>query len=292
MSVRLECKVCNRAFTRKFLLNQHLNTKKHKKLILENATSYKCDCGKIYFHKKSLKYHQNTCNVSKSTESNLQRMQQRLDDFEKERDELRSQIALLLDKHACQPTMTNNNHNNNTQNIDTQNIDTQNNIHIHINAFGHENLEYLDKKDILECISRVYKSVPALLEKIHFDPNHPENHNIKITNRKLPYAEVMDTKQKWKTMNKKEAIESMVINGYNFLDENYDDVKVNLSSSKKQGFEGFQDKMNDQDPRTMKQIKSDVEIMVMNGPPVSPLEEPSPPESPSVSSLESSSDFF
>jgi hypothetical protein len=211
-------------------------------------------------------------------------MQQRLDDFEKERDELRSQIALLLDKHACQPTTTNNN--------STQNIDTQNNIHIHINAFGHENLEYLDKKDILECISRVYKSVPALLEKIHFDPNHPENHNIKITNRKLPYAEVMDTKQKWKTMNKKEAIESMVINGYNFLDENYDDVKVNLSSSKKQGFEGFQDKMNDQDPRTMKQIKSDVEIMVMNGPPVSPLEEPSPPESPSVSSLESSSDFL
>lgn len=279
------CRHCQKTFQTKASLQRHCQTARHLVREKNDTVLHKCLCGKTFQHKSNLSRHRKQCKYVQSTsESNLQRMQQRLDDFEKERDELRSQIALLLDKHACQPTTTNNN--------STQNIDTQNNIHIHINAFGHENLEYLDKKDILECISRVYKSVPALLEKIHFDPNHPENHNIKITNRKLPYAEVMDTKQKWKTMNKKEAIESMVINGYNFLDENYDDVKVNLSSSKKQGFEGFQDKMNDQDPRTMKQIKSDVEIMVMNGPPVSPLEEPSPPESPSVSSLESSSDFL
>lgn len=279
------CRHCQKTFQTKASLQRHCQTARHLVREKNDTVLHKCLCGKTFQHKSNLSRHRKQCKYVQSTsESNLQRMQQRLDDFEKERDELRSQIALLLDKHACQPTMTNNN--------STQNIDTQNNIHIHINAFGHENLEYLDKKDILECISRVYKSVPALLEKIHFDPNHPENHNIKITNRKLPYAEVMDTKQKWKTMNKKEAIESMVINGYNFLDENYDDVKVNLSSSKKQGFEGFQDKMNDQDPRTMKQIKSDVEIMVMNGHPVSPLEEPSPPESPSVSSLESSPDFL
>lgn len=279
------CRHCQKTFQTKASLQRHCQTARHLVREKNDTVLHKCLCGKTFQHKSNLSRHRKQCKYVQSTsESNLQRMQQRLDDFEKERDELRSQIALLLDKHACQPTTTNNN--------STQNIDTQNNIHIHINAFGHENLEYLDKKDILECISRVYKSVPALLEKIHFDPNHPENHNIKITNRKLPYAEVMDTKQKWKTMNKKEAIESMVINGYNFLDENYDDVKVNLSSSKKQGFEGFQDKMNDQDSKTMKQIKSDVEIMVMNGPPVSPLEEPSPPESPSVSSLESSSDFL
>lgn len=279
------CRHCQKTFQTKASLQRHCQTARHLVREKNDMVLHKCLCGKMFQHKSNLSRHRKQCKYVQSTsESNLQRMQQRLDDFEKERDELRSQIALLLDKHACQPTTTNNN--------STQNIDTQNNIHIHINAFGHENLEYLDKKDILECISRVYKSVPALLEKIHFDPNHPENHNIKITNRKLPYAEVMDTKQKWKTMNKKEAIESMVINGYNFLDENYDDVKVNLPSSKKQGFEGFQDKMNDQDPRTMKQIKNDVEIMVMNGPPVSPLEEPSPPESPSVSSLESSSDFL
>ena len=57
-----------------------------------------------------------------------------------------------------------------------------------INAFGKENVEYLDDKTIAACIERVYKSIPAILEKIHFDPKHPENHNIKITNKKLPYA--------------------------------------------------------------------------------------------------------
>ena len=30
--------------------------------------------------------------------------------------------------------------------------------------------------------------------KIHFDPNHPENHNIKVTNRKNNYAKIIKDK--------------------------------------------------------------------------------------------------
>ena len=79
----------------------------------------------------------------------------------------------------------------------------------------------LDDKAILACIGRVYKSIPSLLEKIHFDPKHPENHNIRITNKKLPYASVMGNNQKWKTVDRKDAIETMVLNGYNMLDGKY-----------------------------------------------------------------------
>jgi hypothetical protein len=173
----------------------------------------------------------------------------------KEREELRTQISLLMDKHNTPSTNCNN----------TNNIETQQNITININAFGNENTDYLDDKAILGCIGRVYKSIPSLLEKIHFDPKHPENHNIKISNKKLPYASVMGINQKWKTVDRKDAIETMVLNGYNLLDEKYTENKNKMPAAKQQNFEGFQSKFETDDKDLMKQIKTDVDMMVLNG---------------------------
>jgi hypothetical protein len=174
-----------------------------------------------------------------------------------ERDELRTQIALLLDKYSTGNTT--NSHNNSHNKIENQNIT------ININAFGNENLEYIDDKAITECISRVYKSIPSLLEKIHFDPEHPENHNIKITNKKLPYASVMGNNKKWKTVDRKDAIETMVVNGYIILDEKYTENKDNLPLRKQQNFEGFQNKFESDDKELMKQLKTEVDMMILNG---------------------------
>ena len=170
---------------------------------------------------------------------------------------MKEQINKILEKHAGGGGTTNNS--NNTTNIETQQIN------IHINAFGNENTDYLDDKAILACISRVYKSIPSLLEKIHFDPQHPENHNIKITNKKLPYASVMGNNQKWKTVDRKDAIETMVLNGYNMLDEKYTENKDSFTTQKQQNFESFQTKFESEDKELMKQIKTEVDMMVLNG---------------------------
>jgi hypothetical protein len=92
-------------------------------------------------------------------------LEKKMDDmklaFEKEQQEMKAQIAMLLDKHAG---TTNNNNTTNTNNIKTQNIN------IIIKAFGNENTDYIDDKAILSCISKAYKSIPSLLEEINFDP--------------------------------------------------------------------------------------------------------------------------
>jgi hypothetical protein len=167
---------------------------------------------------------------------------------------MKEQINKILEKHA-----------GTTNNTNSHNIETQQNINININSFGKENTEYIDDKAILACISKVYKSIPSLLEKIHFDPKHPENHNIKITNKKLPYASVMGNNQKWKTVDRKDAIETMVINGYNMLDEKYAENKEKIPASKQQNFEGFKNKFESEDKDLMKQVKTEVDMMVLNG---------------------------
>jgi len=193
----------------------------------------------------------------------MNEMQKRLDKYEKEREEMKAQISLLLDKQAG---IHNSNNTNNTNNT---NIDTQNNtINIHINAFGNENTDYLDDKAILQCIDRVYKSIPAIIEKLHFNPQHPENHNIKITNKKLPYASVMGNNQRWKTVDRKDAIDKMVTNGYYMLDEKYETNKDKFDPRKQKNFETFKNNFETEEKNTMKMVKGDVEMLVINGPSV------------------------
>ena len=261
------CDLCKKTFSRMQSLDRHNASKMHETRSSPNVIKYTCECGKYYLHQQSLRNHKMKCTfieepivslptqnptVQEILELKMDEMKQA---FEKERLEMKAQIAMLLDKHAG----TTNNNTTNNNNIETQNIN------IIIKAFGNENTDYIDDKAILACISKVYKSIPSLLEKIHFDPNHPENHNIKITNKKQPYASVMGNNQKWKTVDRKDAIETMVLNGYNMLDEKYAENKEKLPSSKQQNFEGFQSKFESEDKDMMKQIKTEVDMMVLNG---------------------------
>ena len=266
------CNTCNVTFKRKSNYNRHLLSSFHvenEKNGITHAKSYLCPCGRTYSTNQSLCRHKKTCTyrpqsaiekielLENTVLEQQQNYQQEREQHQKERDELRAQIAILMDKHACTNTTNNNN-------IET-NIETQNNtINIHINAFGQENIDHIDDKTIKACIERVYKSVPAILEKIHFDPNHPENHNIKITNKKLPYASVMGDNRKWKTVDRKDAIETMVFNGYNLLDEKYPETKMELSERKQEHFEGFQNRFEEEDKDLRKQLKTDVELLVLN----------------------------
>ena len=271
----IRCNSCNVAFTSKKGLHQHMKGKRHTDRI--NGTSpildYSCACGKTYSHRQSLHVHKTSCTLQSSQsvkeiiedlkntvleERKIHQLER--EQYQKDQNELKTQISLLLDKHM-QPAQNNTTSTNcNNTNIETQNIHI-----ININAFGNENTDYLDDKSILACIDRVYRSIPSLLEKIHFDPEHPENHNIKITNKKLPYASVMGNNQKWKTIDRKDAIDTMVSNGYNILDEKYAENKDKLSTSKQQRFEGFLSRFEAEDKEVLKKIKSDVELLVLNG---------------------------
>ena len=257
-------------------LQRHNATKMHIRRNIAGVKKFMCGCGKCFLHPQSLRNHKVRCtfiaaepeSTANSVDQLITELKQDLDiqklEFQKEREEQRKafekerqemkvafeeSINKMLEKHAG----------------NTQHIDTQNCITFNINAFGSENMDYIDDKAILACIGRVYKSIPSLLEKIYFDPAHPENHNIKITNKKLPYASVMGVNQKWKTVDRKDAIETMVLNGYNLLDEKYTENKDKVAPSKQQNFEGFQSKFESEDKDMMRQLKSEVDMMVLNG---------------------------
>ena len=265
-----QCIICNVFLKSGKCMQSHQKSKRHIEKVNNSAPppNFTCVCGKNYTHRQSLHVHRRSCTAENTIITDSMRIEKlqntvieerkihqlEREQYKKEHNELKSQISILLDKHM-QPAVQNN----------TTNIETLQNITININAFGNETTDYIDDKAILACIGRVYKSIPSLLEKIHFDPKHPENHNIKITNKKLPYASVMGNNQKWKTVDRKDAIETMVLNGYNMLDEKYTENKEKIPASKQQNFEGFQSKFESEDKEMIKQIKTEVDMLVLNG---------------------------
>lgn len=251
MESQYVCNICKCSYSRKSFLTNHLKSKKHLTRV-SSSCRFVCKCGKSYLHKRTLENHQVKCKTQVETES----IEEKLERSEREKVELRKQILELLDKQAQMQPITN---------IENQqNIETQNNVNIHINAFGNENMDYITDKVIIHCINHVYNSIPLLIERIHFDPDHPENHNIKITNKKLPHASIMTDNQTWKTVDRNNAIETMVDKGFNILDESYCDNRDKISANKQKHFDGFQSKYGDQDRELLKKLKTEMDLMVLN----------------------------
>jgi len=228
-------------------------------------TKHKCVCGKSFSYRQGLNTHKKTCTYTEPViESSkiLQVLQDKLDkkdqenqEMREEMDELRKQVEMLLSKSTK----------NTTNNIQTLNSIENQNVHIVVNSFGHENIDHLTDQIICKLIKTApFTSVPLLIEKIHFDPEHPENHNIKITNKKLNYAEVVKN-NKWVTANKKKVIDDVIQKSYDLLDEKYTDNKDDISEKRQERFQNFQEKYEQADEELLRNIKNDVDLLLING---------------------------
>ena len=131
--------------------------------------------------------------------------------------ELRKMIEKLLNSKS--------NINNGT--INTANRDINTTTNIQINNYGSENIQYITDKVFKNLLMKPVSAITRLIELKHFHPNHPENHNVKITNIHDKYAKIYQDK-KWLIKHKRDVVEDLVENGYadfeEFKDLNEDEL--------------------------------------------------------------------
>ena len=255
----MHCSICNISCRDKYSFQKHCKSAKHLTNSNEHIDVFDCECGKKYQYKQSMKFHQKTCKEylkAVSTPKNdtndlstldkkqlIERINQleidtKMQKLESENLKQKLKIAELEKK-------TTNNTTNNIDNSSTNN--TTNNItNITINAFGYENDDYITKNFLVECVKDGYEGVPNLIKKLHNDPNHPENHNIKITDMRLKEIKVMGENGEWLTKDRKETVEQRV---YDLAAIIYDAYKSNMKlfpTIKQERFEMYNEKLNDE----------------------------------------------
>jgi len=202
---------------------------------------YKCNfCEKIFSYRQSKYLHAKKC---QKKDKNILILD---DEKIKIIENLKTENEIL--KNSKNTTIQNNSITNNNNNNNT----------IIINAFGKENLKYIDKEYIHGLIKEgPYGSIRKLIKYIHFNPDHKENHNIKIPNRRDKYAMVYDGKI-WQVKNKKNMITTIADHAYGVIAEHCEDI-----TSKK--FDRFRDDFESDESRYMKRLAEDTELIILNG---------------------------
>ena len=125
----------------------------------------------------------------------------------KEYEGLKDKIEDLLIELSKNGVNTTNN-NNNTTNM----TNSHNTIHntININNYGEENTKYITKQFIVDLLkNKPFKAIPEMIKHTHFNEEHPENQNIKITNKKEPYVKIMKD-NKWELQDRKNTITDLI----------------------------------------------------------------------------------
>ena len=143
------------------------------------------------------------------------------------------------------------------------NVYANNNINsnnIIINNFGSENMNYITEKVMKRLLKQGTKSIPKLIKHIHFNPNHPENHNVRINNKKLKFAEIREN-NKWKYKHKKAVLDDLVDFGYVTLEEFKSNNESELDDLLRKGFNRLMKKYEEE----KNEIVDDVELEVLNG---------------------------
>ena len=185
---------------------RHLKTKKHKKSsqshllvtpkspLVTPKSPFICEyCNQEFKYKQGMYRHiKYTCKKNKDEDLKelVKLMNEKIDVQNKEMNEIKKEnqeIKKEIDKRDKQILklskklqINNINNTNNTNNI-------MNNINIQLNSYNKTDLSLLNEQDYIECIKRCKNCVVKAIEKIHFNPNYPQNMNVCISNIKENY---------------------------------------------------------------------------------------------------------
>jgi hypothetical protein len=238
------CNICKKTFKRKDGLEYHKEKKVcNRKNVGVDKKPFECRYCERGFNSKSGMYkHMETCKEkAKKHNKKLNKTKgedkKRMKNLEKTNKDLKNTLDIIL-KELKEIKKQNETKNNQTINIG--NIGNINNNTINLIAHGKEDLTKLTKEEFLEILRSGYDSPIKLTEKIHFNPDRPENHNIYISNKKGKYALVFNGAD-WSSKNKKDVIQNLYEDKKDYIETYMSDYVADLTESRKKALKRWLD---------------------------------------------------
>ena len=141
------------------------------------------------------------------------------------------------------------------------NINIQNNIKLL--SYGNTDVSHLTDNDYMKCLNHSNFCVPHLIEKIHFNPQKPENHNIYISNIKNNYVMLYDG-DKWILKDRDEAITNLLDEKEVILEQKLEEWIENGNDYPKimNKFKRYIDKKENN--KVLNKIKDEIKLVLFN----------------------------
>lgn len=211
--MEFKCSVCDYSSFYRYSLERHIEKQKKcgdNPSIIEIPANISCEyCNKQYKTHKNLIQHLKICKIKKSS------LEKELESVKKELNELKQTKSININS---------NNNNNNT---------TINNITIQLRAYNDPVLPN-DMDDIYEEAWEKQGCVQTYIERVYFNEEHPENHNMCITNLRSKYSGKVFNGRKWETKDQNQLVDEMFSNGSKSLN-----TWVNKTTKRKDRYKDF-----------------------------------------------------
>ena len=238
-----------------------MNPNEPKNIQYPKTKEYICSyCGNSYSTNSHMRRHEKTCKIKIEKENEKDN---EIKELKKNQEEMKEIVEKLLLEKSNTITNNNTNNTNNTNSNNTNNI--TNNI-ININNYGDEDTKYITSDYILKLLkTKPAKVIPELIKYTHFNTEHPENQNIKITNKKEPYIKVRKN-DKWELQNKEDTINDLIDRQQiHLMDEDIEEkIEEKCSNSEKVNIERCKDLYNEDDKEYMKRLYNESELIILN----------------------------
>jgi len=163
------------------------NTKTDKKKKKNCNKNFICKyCDKKFASRQSRSRHElKYCNIAHNGKNVIDKLNEKVYQLEKERMFLLSSIT-----------------NSKSEENKVKLLDTK-------LSYEESDHKFISDSKISECMTKQYMSIPHLIKMVHFDPKHPENHNIYVSNIQSKQLFLYDGK-KWILKNKDETIDNLI----------------------------------------------------------------------------------
>ena len=255
LKIENKCYFCNKEFLNKTNLFRHI---KNNCIIINELqlkkNSFIEEKNKIIENKNKI------INQKKQFEDEINNiiLQQKIKENYEENKKLRNKMEKIIQKQST----TNINITNNTNNTNNNKV-INNNLILNINSFGKENLSHITLADYKKYLSGFFPGFIKFIEKVHFDENMPENHNINITNIKSKYLHIYENNQ-WTIKEKVDVLDKFINKKYNVLVDKCEELEEKKKLSEKIIDNTMQFIQNYKNKEAQNNTKNNVQIMLYN----------------------------
>jgi hypothetical protein len=221
--VNYECEKCGKTFTQKSNFETHMNRKIQctEQLSVDGNNICKI-CNKAFQSRSGLYYHS--------------------------KNELCEPHVTIVDKQQ--------NIENNT-NVENMNVEGD----VKVVKFGEENLSYISDDTFKKIIGRGFKSLEEFMNHVHFNKDHPENHNIYVASMKDGHVVTFDGK-KWNVGIADQVLDDIIQQKSDILEDKYDEIVDKLSPMESKKFNNFINRKDD--ARVNLKLKRELRVQLYN----------------------------
>jgi hypothetical protein len=255
--MQYKCECCNYETESKTNFTKHEKTQKHQKNVKnQEKVKFICKyCEQEYKHKSSLSKHiKYSCTKNKDEDvkelvrlMNIQ-MQIQKKQIDKQTNEIESQKKQIQTQNKQIDKLMGKLEINNSFNTTVQNIT--------LLSYNDTDTSHLTDEDYRKCIKRVCFCVMQMIEKVHFNPDKPENMNIYIPNIKNNYMMVYNNGN-WELKCRKDALNRL-------YDDNEQIIENWLQLNNDPQMKKFFDRYLNMKEKELKHIYEEIKLLMHN----------------------------